>query len=53
MSELKKCRDLSAECPDCQEQYLYTDYYDKCYRCGRNVIAMGVACQMESEKTDG
>lgn len=33
----KPPRDPTAKCPDCQCDWLYTDYYDKCYKCGRNV----------------
>jgi uncharacterized protein (DUF983 family) len=33
----KPPRDPSVPCPDCGCKWLYTDYYDKCYECGRNI----------------
>jgi uncharacterized protein (DUF983 family) len=33
----KPPRNPNVPCPDCGNKVLYTDYYDKCYECGRNV----------------
>ncbi|MGE3230304.1 MAG: hypothetical protein AB7J30_12805 [Hyphomicrobium sp.] len=33
----KPPRNPEARCPSCGGQHLYTDYYDKCYACGRHV----------------
>lgn len=33
----KPPRDPNARCPTCAERQLYTDHYDVCYECGRNV----------------
>ncbi len=30
-------RDANAKCPDCSNVHLYTNVYDKCYECGRNI----------------
>ncbi len=30
-------RDPAMPCPSCGERDLYTNYYDRCYKCGRNV----------------
>ena len=34
---VKPPRNPSARCTDCGSQHNYTDYYDVCYNCGRNV----------------
>lgn len=33
-----KDRDPTVPCPDCGDLYLYTDSYDKCYKCGRGIL---------------
>ncbi len=35
--EEKPPRDPTVPCPDCGHVDLYTDYYDKCYKCGRGI----------------
>lgn len=35
--EEKPPRNPNVPCPTCGCKYLYTDYYDQCYECGRNV----------------
>lgn len=30
-------RDPTVPCPDCGDTYLYTNSYDRCYKCGRNI----------------
>jgi len=34
-------RNPQSKCPTCACQYLYTDYYDQCYGCGRNIGSAG------------
>lgn len=34
-----KDRDPTVPCPDCGNIYLYTDAYDRCYKCGRGIIS--------------
>lgn len=33
----KLARDPSVPCSDCGCKWLYSDYYDQCFECGRNV----------------
>lgn len=35
----KPPRDPTVPCPTCGNVWLFTNYYDKCYACGRNVDA--------------
>ena len=35
--EKKPPRNPNVPCPTCGNKYLYTDYYDHCYQCGRNI----------------
>lgn len=37
MTEKKPPRNPEVPCPDCGCKWLYTDYYDQCYDCGRNI----------------
>ena len=37
MSEAFAQRDPTVPCPDCGQAWLYTDVYDVCWQCGRNV----------------
>ncbi len=31
-------RDVTAECPNCSNVWLYTNVYSKCYNCGLGII---------------
>lgn len=42
MTSEKPPRSQACKCPDCGIDWLYTDYYDKCYSCGRGVLNIKV-----------
>lgn len=43
MTEQHPPRNPETPCPACACRWLYTDFYDVCYQCGRNVEAAALA----------
>jgi hypothetical protein len=55
--EEKPPRNPDVPCPSCGCKWLYTDYYDQCYECGRNIgnetnasRVCAIASELDSEE---